>query len=215
MEFSKPVPIIFIVCLPGIITFALVYLCHKYCSCACTSCLCFRHSRNRNDYNLIYESEKKSVSSDNEKSFGQDTCGICLEEMRITEALYRAPCRHKFHKKCLEQWLHEDNRCPLCNGQVQPNSASETRMHVSVMPLSDDAQLLSTSLQFHIAQWRWLWIPGVPKKGLTFDLMWVENDCTNTICFYILSSNFGLKFGIKQSKSVESSPSNGYRKLKF
>ena len=141
-EFPKPIFVITIVCL--LITLALIYLCNKCCNCAGT-CLCFRHSRSRNYYNSVLESEKKPGISDTEKSFGQDTCGICLEEMRITEVLYRAPCRHKFHKKCLEQWLHEDNRCPLCNGQVQPNSAAKTRTPMFVMPLSDEVHLLSTS----------------------------------------------------------------------
>ena len=151
-EFSKLIFIISILCFLITLTL-LVYVCNKYCNCACT-CLCFRHSRSRNDYSSVLESAKKPGISDIETSFGQDTCGICLEEMRITEVLYRAPCRHKFHKKCLEQWLHEDNRCPLCKGQVQPNSAAETRMPMSVTSLSEEAQLLSISPQFHVAQWR-------------------------------------------------------------
>ena len=52
------------------------------------------------------------------ESFGQHSCMICLEDMKITEDLFRALCRHKFHRKCLKRWLQEYDRCPICSGSV-------------------------------------------------------------------------------------------------
>ena len=52
------------------------------------------------------------------------------------------------------------------------------------------------------------WTTGCPKKHLTFDLMYIENDCTYMICFNVFWIIMLNKFGIKQSKTVESLPSN-------
>ena len=114
--------------------------CLDYCLCMICKCKCVdsccRHQRNHADYekideisneeNLVwqicgvgYEIGKSSWLSDIEKSFGQDTCGICLREMSINDELYRALCGHRFHPQCLEQWLKENNRCPLCTNALE------------------------------------------------------------------------------------------------
>ena len=108
----------------------LLRLCPKYCNCTCS---CFGQSRHRNNYEVIYETETDSGANETEESFGQDMCGICLEEMINTEDLYRAHCKHKFHKACLERWLKEGNRCPLCNEQVEHPPADETRIPVVIV----------------------------------------------------------------------------------
>jgi len=43
-------------------------------------------------------------------------CCICLEGMVVGEVVCTLPCKHSFHKPCLEAWLRQSKRCPLrCN----------------------------------------------------------------------------------------------------
>ena len=106
-------------------------------------CSCFGHNRNRGDYEGIEEPVRTNETGkiithieigesfgtkEVERSFGQRTCGICLEEMNVDEDLYRTPCRHKFHTYCLKRWLEENNRCPLCNSSVRLTEVAETQV---------------------------------------------------------------------------------------
>ena len=45
------------------------------------------------------------------------TCAICLASMGDTllgEMVTELPCKHLFHKACLERWFKDNNTCPLC-----------------------------------------------------------------------------------------------------
>ena len=48
-----------------------------------------------------------------------DPCTICLESLD-TDA-YTLNCQHAFHKKCVTEWLQQNNNCPLCRTIVQPD----------------------------------------------------------------------------------------------
>ena len=44
-------------------------------------------------------------------------CTICLEMIDILDEVYRIPCGHQFHVKCLDEHLLIPNRrCPNCRG---------------------------------------------------------------------------------------------------
>ncbi|KAJ9182750.1 hypothetical protein P3X46_006708 [Hevea brasiliensis] len=45
-----------------------------------------------------------------------DECAICLEEFKEGEKcrMLVPSCVHIFHKDCIDTWLSEDTRCPLC-----------------------------------------------------------------------------------------------------
>ncbi|KAJ9182749.1 hypothetical protein P3X46_006707 [Hevea brasiliensis] len=45
-----------------------------------------------------------------------DECAICLEEFKEGEKcrMLFPSCVHIFHKDCIDIWLSEDTRCPLC-----------------------------------------------------------------------------------------------------
>mmetsp|Transcript_18912 Transcript_18912/g.26335 ORF Transcript_18912/g.26335 Transcript_18912/m.26335 type:complete len:171 (+) Transcript_18912:106-618(+) len=44
-------------------------------------------------------------------------CSICLEELKGDS--HTLPCDHKFHSKCVSQWLDKKPTCPLCRRIVQ------------------------------------------------------------------------------------------------
>ena len=45
-------------------------------------------------------------------------CAICLETN--DSKTRKLECKHKFHQNCLEEWLKNHKRCPLCNQDALP-----------------------------------------------------------------------------------------------
>tara|TARA_B100001094_G_C17382007_1_gene417330 strand:- start:101 stop:346 length:246 start_codon:yes stop_codon:yes gene_type:complete len=45
-------------------------------------------------------------------------CSICLETN--DSKTRKLECKHKFHQNCIEKWLENNNRCPMCNQQALP-----------------------------------------------------------------------------------------------
>ena len=43
-----------------------------------------------------------------------DKCTICLSEFEVEEDVRRLPCFHLFHVECVDQWLGQNKRCPIC-----------------------------------------------------------------------------------------------------
>ncbi|XP_018454379.1 E3 ubiquitin-protein ligase At1g63170 isoform X2 [Raphanus sativus] len=43
-----------------------------------------------------------------------DPCCICLAKYKDKEEVRELPCSHKFHLKCVDQWLRIISCCPLC-----------------------------------------------------------------------------------------------------
>jgi hypothetical protein len=42
-------------------------------------------------------------------------CAICLKKIAINKNYKKLPkCNHKFHIKCINQWLEKNNSCPSC-----------------------------------------------------------------------------------------------------
>ena len=46
---------------------------------------------------------------------GAQECGICYGEFEEGEQIRQLPCKHEFHKNCVDPWLTQhQNKCPLC-----------------------------------------------------------------------------------------------------
>ena len=56
-----------------------------------------------------------------DSSLIEDECSICLSKYKITDMLKILPCKHGFHKKCINKWLSDEqhNKCPLCNLDIK------------------------------------------------------------------------------------------------
>lgn len=48
----------------------------------------------------------------------QERCSICLEEYKDGQELRVLFCGHEFHPKCVDPWLLNNRRCPLCQYDV-------------------------------------------------------------------------------------------------
>lgn len=51
-------------------------------------------------------------------------CSICCENVKWSEFLRKLPCKHIFHKKCVDKWIKrllkksENTSCPLCRKNI-------------------------------------------------------------------------------------------------
>lgn len=46
-------------------------------------------------------------------------CSICLEEIGQYHIGRQLQCRHFFHPDCIDEWLLESRKCPMCRHQQQ------------------------------------------------------------------------------------------------
>lgn len=48
----------------------------------------------------------------------QDDCVICLSCIDKHHQISITPCKHVFHKKCIDKWKKKANTCPLCRNTL-------------------------------------------------------------------------------------------------
>ena len=41
-------------------------------------------------------------------------CTICMDDICCNDQMVILICNHKFHEKCIVDWLKRDENCPLC-----------------------------------------------------------------------------------------------------
>jgi len=54
------------------------------------------------------------------------SCSICLYSLLSLDGvdekkevvIYKLPCSHCFHRKCVKQWLHNNSNCPVCRADL-------------------------------------------------------------------------------------------------
>ena len=69
-------------------------------------------SRLQNDMRLMSISSSESITSMESQD---NVCCICLDEIKKSNLLMMSECHHKFHIKCVKEWLCQRPTCPLCN----------------------------------------------------------------------------------------------------
>lgn len=47
-----------------------------------------------------------------------ESCAICIETFKINDVVRILPCRHQFHKVCIDQWLLAKRTCPMCKMDI-------------------------------------------------------------------------------------------------
>nr|XP_023683464.1 RING finger protein 150-like [Paramormyrops kingsleyae] len=82
----------------------------------------YANARDRNQRRLG-DAAKKAISKlqvrtirkgDKETDFDYDNCAVCIEGYRPNDVVRILPCRHLFHKSCVDPWLLEHRTCPMC-----------------------------------------------------------------------------------------------------
>lgn len=56
----------------------------------------------------------------------QTTCAVCLMDYEAGDELRVLPCQHRFHARCVDDWLQLNATCPQCRSAVVPGAATTT-----------------------------------------------------------------------------------------
>ena len=87
----------------------------------------------------------KIKKKDNLKEIFNQTCIICLDDFKPQEIkdsekkellekedITLLECGHKYHKKCISDWIKKDQKCPLCKAKIdnkeKENNENKTRV---------------------------------------------------------------------------------------
>ncbi len=63
-------------------------------------------------------------------------CVICQDDHQPGDVIKSLPCGHKFHSKCIDEWLHRSGSCPMCNQNVIETAARPSTGVVNNHPSS-------------------------------------------------------------------------------
>lgn len=57
-------------------------------------------------------------SGDKETESDFDQCAVCIEGYKTSDIIRILPCKHLFHKYCVDPWLIEQRSCPMCKMDI-------------------------------------------------------------------------------------------------
>nr|KAF6402334.1 ring finger protein 150 [Rousettus aegyptiacus] len=55
---------------------------------------------------------------DKETESDFDNCAVCIEGYKPSDVVRILPCRHLFHKSCVDPWLLDHRTCPMCKMNI-------------------------------------------------------------------------------------------------
>ncbi|XP_040572053.1 E3 ubiquitin-protein ligase goliath [Lepeophtheirus salmonis] len=58
------------------------------------------------------------VKNDDPLCSEEDTCAVCIETFKVADVVRILPCKHQFHKTCIDQWLLAKRTCPMCKMDI-------------------------------------------------------------------------------------------------
>uniref|UniRef100_A0A8C2WNS1 Ring finger protein 150a n=1 Tax=Cyclopterus lumpus TaxID=8103 RepID=A0A8C2WNS1_CYCLU len=86
----------------------------------------YANARDRNQRRLG-DAAKKAISKlqvrtikkgDKETESDFDSCAVCIEGYKPNDVVRILPCRHVFHKHCVDPWLQDHRTCPMCKMNI-------------------------------------------------------------------------------------------------
>lgn len=86
----------------------------------------YANARDRNQRRLG-DAAKKAISKlqvrtikkgDKETEPDFDNCAVCIEGYKPNDVVRVLPCRHLFHKSCVDPWLLDHRTCPMCKMNI-------------------------------------------------------------------------------------------------
>ncbi|XP_068614224.1 RING finger protein 150-like [Brachionichthys hirsutus] len=86
----------------------------------------YANERDRNQRRLG-DAAKKAISKlqvytikkgDKETESDFDSCAVCIEGYKPNDVVRVLPCRHVFHKNCVDPWLQDHRTCPMCKMNI-------------------------------------------------------------------------------------------------
>ena len=46
-------------------------------------------------------------------------CVICKNNFECEDLIRTLPCKHQFHINCIDRWLQNNNKCPICKKKIE------------------------------------------------------------------------------------------------
>ncbi|KAL4640436.1 RING finger protein 150-like [Arapaima gigas] len=86
----------------------------------------YANARDRNQRRLG-DAAKKAISKlqvrtirkgDKETESDFDNCAVCIEGYKPNDVVRILPCKHVFHKNCVDPWLQDHRTCPMCKMNI-------------------------------------------------------------------------------------------------
>ncbi|EAR85086.3 zinc finger, C3HC4 type (RING finger) protein (macronuclear) [Tetrahymena thermophila SB210] len=62
-----------------------------------------------------------SVNFNSRLKIISEKCTICISEFEYGEKLKQLPCKHIYHPECVDNWLKQEKKCPVCKGEINYN----------------------------------------------------------------------------------------------
>lgn len=69
---------------------------------------------------------KKKIPSKKYKNVSntqEELCSICFETFSPESRCRNLPCKHIFHKRCIDKWFKENVKCPMCRQDIRELTA--------------------------------------------------------------------------------------------
>jgi hypothetical protein len=76
-----------------------------------------KHKRSNKKRSLKKKKLKKKKRHKHNHENEEDICAVCLSDNNVTCQLL--PCDHKFHGKCIANWVERNFSCPLCRQEIE------------------------------------------------------------------------------------------------
>jgi len=81
-----------------------------------------------------------TTSFSNTLNLNEKQCVICLEEFEEGTGLKRLSCRHHYHVACIDKWLVQNGKCPLCNSKAVNTLEEVQSKFIEAKRLRENAQ---------------------------------------------------------------------------
>uniref|UniRef100_A0AAQ4PV54 RING-type domain-containing protein n=1 Tax=Gasterosteus aculeatus aculeatus TaxID=481459 RepID=A0AAQ4PV54_GASAC len=105
----------------------------------------YANARDRNQRRLG-DAAKKAISKlqvrtirkgDQETEADFDNCAVCIEGYKANDVVRILPCRHLFHKSCVDPWLLDHRTCPMCKMNILKALGIANKPNVTSVSLID------------------------------------------------------------------------------
>jgi len=71
-----------------------------------------------NDYRHVSSLDNYLLSHQDQEAATDGSCSICIEPFNSPQATVVLRYNHKFHNKCIKEWLEKELTCPNCRAPL-------------------------------------------------------------------------------------------------
>lgn len=111
----------------------------------------YLHAKDRLSRELTSAAQKalskiptRTIKNSDKEVAEAECCAVCIEPYKASDVVRLLPCRHEFHKVCVDPWLLEHRTCPMCKMDILKHYGYVfTGSQESVVNMDLDAPIIS------------------------------------------------------------------------